>query len=97
MPQFTAIAANSAPNLILVQWGIGQSAAVSSVEAQAWIDSHPGSTDAQIEAQLITLLQGRWTGRTDTVAVHLVSRSPLTVKVWTSAPGVPTPANWWVS
>lgn len=84
---------NGATNLITVQLGTGALVSVTRAEAQAWIDSHPGSTDAQIEAQVVSLIQSRWTNRTDTVAVHLLSRSPLACTIWI---GVGTAAGaWW--
>ena len=94
MPNVQAILCNTAPNLVTI-WYPGGTLSVTSAEAQTWIDQHAGATDAQIEAQINTLIAGRWTGRVDTVAVHLISRVPLAISVWVGNPGATPPAVWW--
>jgi hypothetical protein len=96
MPDLSGTQCNSGASLIVVTWGQTQSATVTLAEAQAYIDAHPNFTDARIEAQLLSLLTSRWVGWADSVAVHLVSRSPLAATIWTGPPGEPVPPNWWL-
>ena len=84
---------NGTVNLITAVLPNGTPFSVTRAEAEAYRDAHPNFSDAQLEAQFVTLLQGRWTNRQDTVAIHLLSRTPLRVLIWV---GDPPPAQWWL-
>lgn len=95
MPNISALAVGQPPNLIEVWWGDGRHAAVTLAEAQAFVDSHPSWTNARLEDWAVQQMDARWTGHTDTIYVHIVTRSPLVVMVMVTDPGVVVPPDWW--
>lgn len=98
MPNIVGITELNGPvNLLVVLLGDGRTVTVTRAEAQAYIDAHPGFTDAQIEAQFVSVATGRWVGITDTIAMHLRTRSPVAIQLWIGAPGVAVPPQWWLN
>lgn len=96
MPNITALVVGQPPNLIQVWYGNGSHAEVTQAEAQAYVDGHPTWTDTRLEDWAVQQMQARWLGRTDTIYIHLVSRSPVQIMVMVTDPGVVVNADWWV-
>jgi hypothetical protein len=96
MPNILGLAVNEAGNAVTLTT-TGGVYTVTAAEIASYMSAHPNFSNAQIEAQIVSLLNGRWSNRgADTAAAHIISRTPLVITVCIFGPGDNASGSWWL-